>query len=56
MDEIRSATREDAPRVARLASDLGYSIDSESVSAEIDRLQPNDGTVFVTNTGGRLTG
>jgi GNAT superfamily N-acetyltransferase len=56
MDEIRKATSEGAPPVARLANDLGYAVDSESISAAIGRLQPNDGAVFVAGTGERLTG
>jgi len=56
MDEIRSAQRDDAPHLARLARDLGYTINSESVSAAIDRLQPDGGAVFVADTDERLTG
>ncbi len=56
MDEIRSATRDDAPRIAYLAGDLGYAIGSGSIRAAIDRLRPEDGAVFVACRGDHLTG
>ena len=56
MDEIRSARLEDAPRIARLAGDLGYSIGPGPVRAAIDRLQPEDGAVFVAGGEDRLSG
>lgn len=56
MEEIRRAVREDAPRVAQLAADLGYTISSDSVSTAIDRLQSGEGAVFVAATSEHLTG
>ncbi|MGB5169465.1 MAG: GNAT family N-acetyltransferase [Acidimicrobiia bacterium] len=56
MDEIRSARSEDAPRVAQLAGDLGYTISSASVGTAIDRLQADEGAIFVADEGERVTG
>jgi len=56
MDTIRSAGREDAPRLAQLAGDLGYTISSASVGTAIGRLQPDEGAIFVADEGGHLTG
>jgi len=55
MDKIRSARREDAPRLAQLAGDLGYGIGSASIGAAIDRLQPNEGAVYVAEEDDHLT-
>ena len=56
METIRRAVREDAPRVAQLAADLGYTINSDSVGAAIDRLHSNEGAIFVADAGEHLTG
>lgn len=56
MDEIRIATRDDTPGIARLAADLGYTIGSGAVRAAIDRLQPGYDAVFVACRGDQLTG
>jgi GNAT superfamily N-acetyltransferase len=56
MEEIRRAVREDAPRLAQLASDLGYTINSDSVGAAIDRLQSDEGAIFVADASEHLTG
>ena len=56
MVEIRKAVRDDAPRVAQLASDLGYTISPESVRAAIDRLSSEKGALFVAGGDKRLIG
>ena len=56
MERIRRAVREDAPRLAQLASDLGYTINSDSVDAAIDRLKSDGGAIFVADASEHLTG
>jgi GNAT superfamily N-acetyltransferase len=56
MYNIRRADREDAPGVAQLAHDPGSTIDVESVDVGLDLLGPEDGAVFVADTGKQLAG
>ena len=56
MEEIRRAVPDDAPRVAQLAADLGYTISSDSVGTAIDRLRPGEGAIFVADASEHLTG
>jgi GNAT superfamily N-acetyltransferase len=56
MVDIRSATLEDAPRIAELACDLGYTIDADSVRATLDRLHAAAGAVFVAVGNGGING
>ena len=56
MERIRRAVRADAPRVAQLAADLGYTINSDSVDAAIDRLKSDGGAIFVADASEHLTG
>ena len=56
METIRRAVSEDALRIAQLAADLGYTINSDSVGAAIDRLQWDEGAIFVTDASEHLTG
>jgi len=56
MEEIRRAVPDDAPRVAQLAADLGYTISSDSVGTAIDRLQSGEGAIFVADASEHLTG
>ena len=56
MERIRRAVRADAPREAQLAADLGYTINSDSVDAAIDRLKSDGGAIFVADASEHLTG
>ena len=55
MDKIRSARREDAPRLAQLAGELGSGISSVSIGAAIDRLRPDEGAIYVAEEDEHLT-
>ena len=56
METIRRAVSEDALRIAQLAADLGYTINSDSVGAAIDRLQWDEGAIFVADASEHPTG
>ena len=55
MDKIRSARREDAPRPAQLAGELGSGISSVSIGAAIDRLRPDEDAIYVAEEDEHLT-
>jgi GNAT superfamily N-acetyltransferase len=56
MSVIRNARVEDAPRLAQLAGDLGYTISSVSVGGAIERLRSSEGAIFVAVEGEQVAG